>query len=67
MELLTTLFIIEMIAVVGVTTEAHYKREMIRRWRAGSLNEVELRWLNEQSWFSRQFNETPCDPEKKSN
>ena len=67
MEFLTTLFIIEMIAVVGITTETQYKREMVRRWRAGSLNEVELKWLNRQPWFSRQFNEASCEPDKKSN
>jgi hypothetical protein len=67
MEFLTTLFIIEMIAVVGATSEAHYKHEMVRRWRAGSLNEVELKWLNRQTWFSRQFNEASCEPDKKSN
>jgi hypothetical protein len=67
MEFLTTLFIIEMIAVAGAASDALYKREMVRRWREGSLNEVELKWLNRQLWFSRQFYEVDCKPEKKSN
>lgn len=67
MEFLTTLFIIEMIAILGATSQAHYKYEMVRRWRTGSLNEVELTWLKRQPWFSRQFKKVPYEVDKKSN
>lgn len=67
MEFLATVAIIELLAAAGVAAENQYRREMIRRWRAGSLTEVELRWLKRQRWFMIHFKKVSCPAEKKSN
>lgn len=65
--ILETIFAYELIFLITATADGMYKREMIRRWRAGSLQMKELLWLKRQDWFSRQFTKVEVDSLKKHN